>query len=64
MIGEGCHVGHVDSLVSHDGPDDHSVEDFSWQEVSPLVRRLARLSSVGQYFDILVLLASLISVIR
>lgn len=64
MIGVGCHVGHVDSLVSHDGPDDHSVEDFSWWEVSPLVRRLAGLSSVGQYLHVPVLVASLISVMQ
>ena len=64
MVGEDCHFGHIDSIVSQDGPDDYSVEDFSWHEVSLWVRRLAGFSLVGQYLHVPALVVLLISVVQ
>ena len=33
MSGEDCHVGQSLSLVSHDGLDDQSVDDFRFQHM-------------------------------
>ena len=61
---EACQEGQSLVDVSQSGPCLHNSEDFSWDDVIPLVSRSAGLSEVGQKFHLVSEVSWCISVMR